>query len=80
MRLFLFSVYVNICGDTFGGSKAIFGGSPLVFSVLCCVLSVGFYFVILCNASKTVCIAFSLLFSISYRLNFPWLVGGLFWL
>ena len=30
---FSFLVYVNICGDTFGGSKAIFGGSPLVFLV-----------------------------------------------
>lgn len=60
----------DICGDTFGGSQAIFGGSPLVFFVWRCVLSVGFDFVMLCNASKTVCIAFSFLFGISYRLNF----------
>ena len=68
--LFLFSVYANICGGTFRGSKAIFGGSPLVFSVLFCVPSVGFGFVMLCNRSKTICIAFYLIFGISYRLKF----------
>ena len=67
--LFLFWLCVNICGYTFGGSKAIFGGSPFVFSVRRCVPSVGFGFVMLCNRSKTICIAFSFLFGISYRLK-----------
>ena len=61
---------MNICGGTFGGSKAIFGGSPLVFSVWCCGLCVGFVFVMLCNRPISFSVAFSLLFGISYRLNF----------
>ena len=56
--LFLFSVYANICGGTFRGSKAIFGGSPFVFSVRRCVPSVGFGFVMLSNGSNFACIAF----------------------
>ena len=67
--LFLFSVYANICGGTFGGSKAIFDGSPFVFSVQRCALSVGFAFVMLSNGSNFACIAFCLLFDISYRLK-----------
>ena len=67
--LFLFSVYANICGGTFRGSKAIFGGSPFVFSVRRCVPSVGFGFVMLSNGSNFACIAFCLLFDISYRLK-----------
>ena len=68
--VFFFRGRSDICGYTFGGSKAIFGGSPLVFFVRCCGLRVAFCFAMLCNASKTVCIAFSFLFGISYRLNF----------
>ena len=56
--LFLFSVYANICGGTFRGSQAIFGGSPLVFSVLCCALSVGFDFVTVCDGLIFVSVAF----------------------
>lgn len=77
--VFFLSVYVNICGDTLRSSNAIFGGSPLVFSVRGCALSVGFVFVMLCNGSNFVRVAFCLLFGISYRLIFPSLVGGLFW-
>ena len=48
----------DICGDTFGGSKAIFGGSPLVFFVRCCGLRVAFCFAMLCNGSNFACTAF----------------------
>ena len=55
---FFFRGRSDICGGTFGGSKAIFGGSPLVFLARCCVLSVGFVFVMLCNGSIFACVAF----------------------
>ena len=55
---FSFFGVCEICGDTFGGSKAIFDGSPLVFSVWCCVLSVGFAFETFCNGSNFACTAF----------------------
>ena len=56
--VFFLSVCVNICGDTFGGSKAIFGGSPLVFFVWRCGLRVAFCFAMLCNGSNFACVAF----------------------
>ena len=59
----------DICCDTFRGSKAIFDGSPFVFSARRCVPSVGFDFVMLSNGSNFACIAFCLLFDISYRLK-----------
>ena len=56
--VFFLSVCVNICGDTFGGSKAIFGGSPLVFFVRCCGLCVAFVCGIVSNASNFACMGF----------------------
>lgn len=60
----------NICGGTLSRSDIVFVALRAVFSARCCVLSVGFAFMALCNALKTVCIAFCLIFDISYRLNF----------
>ena len=60
----------DICGGTFGGSKAIFGGSPLVFFVRCCGCCVAFCFCILCNGSKTASVAFCGCGWYSYRVIF----------
>ena len=56
--VFFFRVCVDICGARDRGSKAIFGGSPLAFSVWCCGLCVAFCFGMLCNASNFVFMAF----------------------
>ena len=61
---------VIVCGFRFRAFCGVFGGSLSVFSVRCCVLSVGFDFVMIHNRQKSLSVAFCSLFDISYRLNF----------